>query len=604
MSLSSYLSQTTRIAEESLPHRKALEPHKWVALIHGHIERRDFRGALTLYQTLRQHDTVLLLPGSTYVALLKACIKLKDVEQGRSIHAHVSNQGLLRKDAYVGCSLVDMYAKCGALINAQQVFDVLPVRSVVSWTALITAYITNEDGEKALECFEQMQREGLSSDAITYACSLKACSSIKSIDKGRQIYCNLTKKGLEKDSAIGSTLVDMHAKCKSIAEAQKVFNMLPSRNVIAWTALISGYTDHGHGKEALDCFRQMRQEGVYPDAVTYICSLRACGLIKASQSGQALHAEISRKGLEDNLLVGSTLVDMYAKCGLLSKARAVFDKLPVQDVVLWTTLMDGYAEHGSGEEALSFFEQMHRQRISPTMGTFVCGLKACSNIGSPFKGQELHCEITQKGFERELLVGNTLVDVYAKCGLLPDARHVLDKLPIRDVITWTALITGYAQRGETESMFFTFERMVGDGTKPNLTTFISLLNACNHAGLLEKALTYFEAMCNEYGLIPTLDHYACMIDLLSRAGHTGKVLAMIKKMPFQPGIIVWHIVLGACKKWGNVVLGRHAFENAVRLDEKDASAYITMYNIYASACMPVEANKIEAMRIENQAWIK
>lgn len=529
---------------------------------------------------------------------------MKDAEQGRVLHADISTQGFLKTDVYVGCALVDMYAKCGSLAKAQDVFDMLPVRNVVSWTALITAYVKHGHGDKALHCFEQMQQEGLSSDSVTFTCSLKACGIIRAIDKGRAIHSDLTRKGLEKDSAIGSTLVDMYAKCELLSEAEKVFEKLPVRNVIAWTALIAGYTDHGHGKEALNCFKQMRQEGVYPDAVTYICSLKACSLVKASQNGRAIHAEISRKGLESDLIVGSTLVDMYVKCGLLTKARAVFDKLPVRDVVLWTTLMDGYAEHGSEEEALNCFNLMRHQGFSPAAATFVCGLKACSNLGSTIKGQELHSEITKKGLERDLLVGNTLVDVYAKCGSLADAKDVLEKLPTRDVITWTALATGYGQQGETENMFCIFDRMVGDGVKPNLATFVNVLNACNHAGLVEKGQMYFEAMCNEYGLIPTLDHYTCMIDLLARAGHTGKVLDMIKKMPFHPGIIVWHIVLGACKKWGNVELGRHAFDNALRLDEKDASVYVSMFNIYADASMQEEANKIEAMRIEKQAQMR
>ncbi|KAH7293262.1 hypothetical protein KP509_28G018400 [Ceratopteris richardii] len=598
MSLLSNLSRSTSYTKERIPQNKCLESHKLAALIEEHLSRREFRNALELFRKLSQDITDFHLPGSTYVALTKACIKLKDVEQGHLLHGYILDAGILHKDAFVGCSLVDMYAKCGDPIRAQKVFDILPMRSVVSWTALITAYVTNGHGDKALQCFEQMQQEGLPSDAVTYTCGLKACSIIKSIEKGRQMYADLTRKGFEKDSAIGSTLVDMYSKCSSVSEAQKVFSMLTARNVVTWTALIAAYTDHGYGKEALDCFKRMRQEGVYPDAVTYICSLRACGLVKASLTGQALHAEISRKGLEDNLIVGSTLVDMYAKCGLLSKARAVFDKLPVRDVVLWTALLDGYAEHGDGEEALSFFEEMHRQQIAPSMGTFVCGLKACSNIGSSIRGQELHSEITRKGFERELLVGNSLVDVYAKTGRLPDARDVLEKLPARDVITWTALITGYAQRGKTNDMFLMFDRMVEDGTKPNQATFVNILNACNHAGLPEKAIYYYETMYDDYGLIPSLDHYTCMIDLLCRAGHTRKVLEIISKMPFQPGIIVWHVVLGACKKWGNVELAWHAFENAIRLDEKDPSTYVTMHNILVSASMQDEADRVEVMRVQ------
>ena len=187
--------------------------------------------------------------------------------------------------------------------------------------------------------------------------------------------------------------------------------------------------------------------------------------------------------------------------------------------------------------------------------------------------------------------------MYAKCGSLEEAEVVFGKLLVQDVVSWTALITGYALLGDSEHVFYTIDRMIETGAKPDIITLMSVLNACSQGGLVEKGQLYFETFITNYGLSPTIEHYNCIIDLLCRAGHIDKAIGMTKKMPFHPGIVVWHTILGACRKWSNIELGRYAFERAIQLDDKDVSVYVCMCNIYVDASMEEEAMAIDAMRV-------
>ena len=355
-------------------------------------------------------------------------------------------------------------------------------------------------------------------------------------------------------------------------------------------------------------FEEMKHkdEGVFPNPVSFLCALKACGIVRDIEQCEEIHAEISRQGLlRTNVQLGSTLLDVYAKLGFLDKAQDVFEMLPVKDVVSWTSLIGGYADHGYGEEALNFLEEMKYTGILPNAATFVCSLKACGAIGSSSKGQEIHLEVCrQKLLSKNIRVGNALVDMYAKCGLLSEAQKVFNKIPDRNIITWTSLIAGYAQIRETSDVCIILKEMIELGVFPNLVTFLVLLSACSHRGLVRKGQACFKLMCRDYGIIPTIEHYNCMVDLLGRAGQLEEAVEMIEKMPLNPDLRLWHTLLGACRMLGNVEISEQAFQHAVKLDETDDSAYICMYNIYADAGMQENAEKVEALRIQKEAWCK
>ena len=318
---------------------------------------------------------------------------------------------------------------------------------------------------------------------------------------------------------------------------------------------------------------------------TFLSLLKACAKKKDLVRGTILHDHVMRNGLlEKSPYIAGKLIDMYAKCGMLAKAQQVFDELSIRTVISWNALIAGYALQECNEEALNCFMSMQLEGLFPDEVTFLPSLKACGSIVAPMKGQKMHLEIVKVGLlEKNNVLGNVLIDMYAKCGLVAEAQESFDALQVKDVVSWNALISGYAQLGNDEVAFCTFTKMVGEGKEPNLATFTILLNICSHTGQLNQAYMYFDSMTGSYSCFPTLDHYTCMVDLYCRAGQVEQTMAVIIDMPFHADLSIWNTLLGACQKWGNVQLGILAFEHVIQLDEKDVVAYVSLSNIYAAS---------------------
>lgn len=562
------------IAQEIFDKLPVRDVISWNIMIAAYVEHGHYEEALQCLDDMHSED---IFPDSvTFVCGLRACNSDRVISRGGEMHAEIERKGLLGKDVTVGNALLDMYCKCCLLPKAQEVFDSIPFRDAISWNTLLAGYAEHGDGQDALEHLGLMQSQGVSPDAVTFVCGLKACGSIGAIDQGRKLHAEIERKGLLMTNyAIGSTLVDMYGKCGLVAKAQEVFDKLPVHDSVSWNALLAGYTEHGSAEETLNCLGQMRQAGVSLNVPVVVCSLKACGNIGATSEGQGLLREIQKKiFLERNYVVSSTLVGMCVKFGLLAQAQEVFDQLQVRDVVAWNVLMAGYAEHGQNEEALACLRQMQFECVAPDTVTYISSLKACSTMGANDKGQELHAEITMKGFfEREQTVGNTLLDMYAKCGSLAMAHGVFDKLRERDVVSWNTLIAGYAQFGQTETTLTTFERMLEQSVRPDVITFVIILNACSRSCLFQKSHAYFESMSKDYGIVPSIEHHSCVVDLFGRAGQLDEAAAVIEKMPLCPNLAVWHIVLGSCKRWGHTRFGNQAFKHALTLDDQESAAY-------------------------------
>lgn len=565
---------------EKLPFQSS---HSWNALISGYIEFGWEEDAAQLIEKMQQDN--LLLDDVTFSFSLKVCGSVGAIREGKDIHGEVERIGLLDSD-FVGIALVDMYVKLGLLIHAQEVLSKLPVRDVAAWNALIFGFAKYGQCGDALRCLQQMQLEGVHPDGITITGILKACGKIGAGLKGREMHAlNVCTRLLQKSVLVSNALVDMYAKCGWFESAQEVFGKLPTRNVVSWNALISAYAKFDHGKEALFCFKQMQSEGVLPDAITLACSLKACGSIGDIGRGTEIHVDIERKGLMDSdCLIGNALINMYSKQGFLARAQEVFDSLPSRDVVSWNALITGYMTYDQGKEVLTSFEQMQQEGVCLDAISFACILKASGNVGALDQGQEIHAEIGRDGLLLgDLNVCNTIVDMYSKCGSIVKAQEVFNSLRNKDLFSWNTLITGHAQLGDCESVFNTLDQMEGESINPDSVTCLGVLSACNHEGLIYEAELFLNVMWKNWQLIPTVELYTCMVDLLGRAGQLGRAETFIKRVPFHPDVAMLCSLLGACRKWGIVDLATQAFEQAVLYDENDMAAYVYMSNIYADA---------------------
>ena len=415
----------------------------WNAIISGYVEFAKGTEALCI---MEQMDANGIIPNpQTIVYILQACGTIGNSSKAQELHSFLVKKGF-EEERFVINAVMSTYAKCSLLLEAQDVFDKLPSPDVVSYCTLLTGYTEYSDDEKAHHCLKQVQDIAISMNVVIYACGLKICGNTRMLIDGHNLHTQLVIKGLEYDPIIGSTLVDMYGKCDLIEESQEVFDKLLVRDVVSWTALLVGYASCGCVDEALCCFNDMQEDMVYVNVVAYICTLKAFASMRDMSKGLELQCEIAKKGFEKDPLVVTMMVDMYAKCGFLEEAQSMFDKLPFRDVVSATILLSGYIEHGFNAEALVFFEEIQRVGIVSNAITYVCGLKACGSSNAICKGMEIHVEITKKGLDNDVLVGNSLIDLYVR-NSLQTAQHVLDNLPSRDVFSWNTIIAVYAEYG-------------------------------------------------------------------------------------------------------------------------------------------------------------
>ncbi|KAH7420891.1 hypothetical protein KP509_13G028100 [Ceratopteris richardii] len=569
----------------------------WNSLIAGYIQHGQDEEA---FRCLSQMEFEGQIPDQvSLVCFLKSCGNIGAADRGKLIHSEIIRKGLLIGNITLGNALIDMYTKCGILTLAREVFNELSVRDVVSWNTLVSGYSRHGHGEAALKCYTQMLQAKVSPSIVTFASILKACGDVGAFEKGEEVHAEILRDGsLERGAVVGNALVNMYCKCGQLIKAQQLFNDLQSQDPVLWNVLISGFCDYGYPEEAIRCFEQMLDEGLSPREVTFICILKACSSMKSAELGREIHTEIARKGyLKKSATLGSSLVDMYAKCGVLEEAQEVFDELPFQDVVSWNALLTGYCEHQRFDDLMNCFERTKNRGLIPDPVTFSCIVRACNSVGAVEKGIELHSEIVRKGlWGVESVLGNVVVDMYARGGLLSRAQQVFDELHVQDIVSWNTLIMGHCQHGLGKEALDCFHHMQKDNIHPDAVTFVSILKACGSMGLPEKGQVYYDMMTSVYGLTPGIEHQTCMVYFDGLTGNFDKALADVQQWPFFDSLPAWLALLGACQKRGNVDLGRLAFKHVVELDEQSADPCMCMNNIYRTVGMQEEEGDIEYFR--------
>ena len=552
----------------------------WTVMIGGLAEHGCGHEAYELFLQMKREG---FKPNAiTYISILNACASAGALEWVKEVHRHAREAGF-ESDVRVGNALVHMYAKCGSIDDARLAFDKMEERDVVTWNVMIGGLAEHGCGHEAYELFLQMKREGLKPDAFTYASILNACASAGDLEWVKEVHTHAREAGFESDVRVGNALVHMYAKCGSIDDARLAFDKMEERDVVTWTVMIGGLAEHGCGHEAYELFLQMKREGFKPNAITYMSILNACASAGALEWVKEVHRHAHEAGFESDVRVGSALVHMYAKCGSIDDARLAFDKMEERDVVTWNVMIGGLAEHGCGHEAYVLFQQMQLEGFKPNAITYMSILNACASAGALEWVKEVHRHAREAGFESDVRVGNALVHMYAKCGSIADARLAFDKMEERDVVTWNVMIGGLAQHGCGHEALEVFRSMIADGVKPNEISFVAVLSACSHSGLVDEGRRLFLAMTQDYGIEPTVVLCNCMVDVVGRAGHLEEAKLFIDKMPVEPNEATWGALLGACRTYGNVDLGKLAANELLKLEPKDASAYVLLSNIYAAA---------------------
>eukprot|EP01018_Ginkgo_biloba_P025976 Gb_06693 [translate_table: standard] len=552
----------------------------WTAMIAGYAQNGYSSEALSLFHQMAIANVPL--DSVTLVSALLACAHVGALQQGRWIHDYIIRSGF-ELDVFVQNSLINMYVKCDCIDVASQLFKKMSRRDVVSWNVMIGGYAQNGLTNEAFSLFHQMRLKDVTPDSTTMSSLLSICALLRALRQGKCIHNYIIRYGFESDVFNGVALIDMYAKCGATEDAHQCFDLMPRRDVVSWNALIAGYSQNGHANEVLTLFHRMQLAGTMPNAVTVVSVLPACAQLGDLQQGKWIHDYIIRSRFESDSFVMTTLIDMYAKCGSIHIARQLFDRMCTRNVVSWTAMITGYAQNGHANEALTLFNQMQLAGVKPNSVTMVSVLSACAHLGALEQGKWFHNYIIRRGFESDAFVVTALIDMYAKCGRIVIARQLFDNMSEENVFSWSAMIAGYGIHGHVHDALALFNQMQHLGINPNDITFISVLSACRHAGLVDEGWKCFECMTQKYGITPRAEHYACMVDLLGRSGHLHEAQDFISKMPLPPDAGVWGALLGACRIHCDIELGQHVAEHLFELDPENAGHYVLLSNIYAAA---------------------
>lgn len=532
---------------ERLPKRDVVS---WGAMIAGYSQHGQGMHALECFEKMQQQN--IKSNKVTFLCSLKACGSTEALKQGQMIHDQIIKSDL-ESDSMVASSLIDMYGKCGSLDEAHCLFYMMRSPDVVAWGAVIAGYAKYEQGAVALELFHKMQNKHLEPDKFVFSCTLKACGSIGALLEGKLLHSQIICSGFDADRVVNNALIDMFTKCGSLREAREIFDNMRNRDAVSWGTMIAGYVQHGLGLSALKIFESLCQTALKPDKVIYVSILSACGELQKIEQGKLVHRHVLQSGIELEEVVGSSLVDMYVKCGDLKEARKVFNEWPKRSVISWDVMIGGYVEHDLNDGALELFVKMLEEHVTPNKAIFSCILKACGNTGAVDRGRLVHNMIIKDYLEADVAIGTTLVDMYVKCGNLYEAHQVLNMLTNNNVVSWGALIAGYSQHGIFSMVRQCLQAMEQRGIMPNDTIFLIILTACSHTAHLEDGLEFFKMM-NNYGITHRSEHYSCMIDLLGRAGCLEEASDILNGMPLLPNNVGRTSLLGNSKTHGNLQL--------------------------------------------------
>jgi len=512
-------------------------------------------------------------------------------------------------------ALLTTLAHARLLDDMEALFASMPERDVVSHNALIAGFSGAGSHARAAGAYRSLLREdtGIRPSRITMSAVVMAASALGGRALGRQFHCQILRLGFGAYAFVGSPLVDMYAKmgligdakrvfdelegnnvvmyntmitgllrCKMVQEARRFFEVMTDRDSITWTTMVTGLMQNGLESEALELFRRMRVQGIAIDQYTFGSTLTACGALSALEQGKQIHNYAIRTFYDDNVFVGSALVDMYSKCRSIRLAETVFRRMTFRNIISWTAMIVGYGQNGCSEEAVRAFSEMQRDGIDPDDFTLGSVISSCANLASLEEGAQFHCLAIVSGLMPYITVSNALVTLYSKCGSIEDAHRLFDEMSFHDQVSWTALVSGYAKFGKAKETIDLFEKMLSKGVKPDGVTFIGVLSACSRAGFVEKGRSYFYSMQKDHGIVPIDDHYTCMIDLYSRSGRLREAEEFIKQMPMRPDAIGWGTLLSACRLRGDMEIGKWAAENLLEIDPLNPASYVLLCSMHAA----------------------
>ncbi|KAL6905270.1 hypothetical protein ACP4OV_002871 [Aristida adscensionis] len=560
----------------------------WGAAIAGCVQNEQYTRGLELFMEMQRLGLGVSQPA--YASVFRSCAAMACLSAARQLHAHaIKNK--FNSDRVVGTAIVDVYAKASSLVDARRAFFGLPNHTVETCNAMMVGLVRAGLAVEAWELFQFMTRSGIGFDAVSLSGVFSACAEIKGYFQGLQVHCLVIKSGFDVDVCVKNSVLDLYGKCKALAEAYLIFYEMEKRDSVSWNAIIAALEQNECYEDTITHFNEMLRSGMEPDDFTYGSVLKACASLQSLEYGLMVHNKVIKSGLGSDAFVASTVVDMYCKCSMITEAQKLHDRMGRQELVSWNAIISGFSLSKQSEEAQKFFSEMLDTGLKPDHFTYATVLDTCANLATIELGKQIHGQIIKQEMLGDEYISSTLVDMYAKCGNMPDSLLMFEKAQKRDFVSWNAMICGYALHGQGLEALQMFERMQKENVVPNHATFVAVLRACSHVGLLDDGCRYFHIMTTHYKLDPQLEHFACMVDILGRSKGPQEALKFIWSMPFEADAVIWKTLLSICKIRQDVEVAELAASNVLQLDPDDSSVYILLSNVYAESGKWVDVSR-------------
>ncbi|KAJ1703149.1 hypothetical protein LUZ63_002928 [Rhynchospora breviuscula] len=488
-------------------------------------------------------------------------------------------------------AIICMYSKCGLLGSAVKLFETMPIRDSFSWNSLLLGCLVKREYGFAFGYFKEMYSlKPCPCDSTTLTTILSCCAEMERLFSCAMLHAWILKNGFQSEVPVGNAMISSYFQCRCLVSSRKVFDAMSERNLITWTAMVSGMVQSQSFKEGLVLFKDMRSY-VKANYMTYSSALTACSRLMALEEGRQIHGLTVKSGFGHYLHVESALMDMYSKCGSMEDALQVFKLCKEIDNVSATIILAGFAQNDFEEKAFKFFAELVNSgfEIDANMISTVLGAFGST---APFAlGRQIHAIAAKRRFASSTYICNGLINMYLKCGELNDAFKIFHRMSSKSQVSWNSMILAFARHGHESQVFHLYKSMINEGTEPTDVTFLSLLQACSHTGSYRMAMEFLESMWS-YRITPRIEHYACIVDMLGRAGFLNDAKAFIENLSYEPKVILWQALLGACNIHGNIEIGKYAAEQLVSVAPDSAAAYVLLGNIYSGEGRWVEKGKV------------
>lgn len=565
-----------------MPHRNVVS---YNALISAYS--RSPHHAHLAFQLFDRLENDSLAPnGLTITGLLQASAELGDLILGSSLHSQCLKIGF-SYNLHVQTSLLGMYSKCGSVNYARKVFCQMMDKDVISWNSIISGHVKNGRVLESLALFQNMLMDGINPTKFTYSLVLSACAKLQDYDTGRLVHAKVLTSGTYTDLPFLNSLLDMYCSCGDTRTAIDVFYRIDNPDLVSWNSMIGGYSENGDGGKAVEMFIRLRRVSrLKPDEYTLAAVISGTSGFPFSscEYGKPFHAYTEKTGLMmRSVYIGSALISMYLINDDSASSQKIFSSFSFKDVVLWTDMIAGHVRIGESEAALHFFRVFSSEGLRVDSFILSSVLAACADLVTLRQGEMIHCLALKTGNNAEVCVHSSLIDMYAKNGEIRAAEYIFSCLPDCDLMCWNSMLTGYSHHGKAEGAFQIFFKMLKLGLNPDQVTFLSVLAACNHCGMVEKSRYFWRSM-KELGFRAGPKHYSCMISLLSRGGLWEEAEEMIVESPSAHEYVEsWRSILSSCIENGNVREGIRAAELILSVDAEDSSANALVAKVYAAA---------------------